>query len=389
MDIARLGPLDRSILKALLFAEPTGLPLSAPQIWRLLPGYSTYLSNVVAALAEGTPLSGFVCEARGQYVVRDRGQFLEEFARSRQLGELLWTRLRVPLESLCREPSIHGLALAGPMAWGLPPGSGQSTQVFVISSPHQLSQAADAVRVAAAGLPHGTGLEVRELLSVDSLTMEPADEHRALELLSLRPVLAESAFVTLWEHNQWIGASFPNFDVSARLGGDVPDALLAEALEDRRGLLRRSLTRRMRRFGGVLRALGRRRGQRRGAGPDLSHSGLGAAPDASLTSADPTIVFKQRWSEISDWELPEPPPVIELAPETAPVPESDGAEEIAPNGDASASPAHVSQELVEKVRSRRGSGPRPARKQRAVASAETGQRGRGRRKTGRKRGSSL
>ena len=389
MDVARLGPLDRSILKALLLAEPMGLPLTAAQLWRLLPGYSTHLSNVAAALAPGAPLHGFVCEERGQYVVRDQSQLLREFARSRQLGELLWTRLRGPVESLCREPSIHALALAGPMAWGLPPEPDQHTQLFVVSSPNQRDQAADAVAIVSAGLPQGTGLEVSELLSVDSLTIEPADKQRAMELLSLRPVLAESAFVTLWEHNVWLCAAFPNFDVRSRLGGDVPDALLAEKLEDRRSLLRRSLNRRVRRFGGLLRALGRRRGQRRGAGSAVSHHGLEHPVDGSLTDANSRAVFKARWSELSDWLLPDPTPELEKADEPEPVVEDDRGEEVVSAQDTPPEPPPVLQGSGEKIRTRRSSGRRPARLHRAVASAETGQRGRGRRKTGRTKRSSV
>jgi hypothetical protein len=389
MDVARLGPLDRSILKALLLAEPMGLPLTAPQMWRLLPGYSTYLSNVVAALAPGAPLSGFVCEERGQYVVRDRGHLLREFARSRQLGEVMWTRLRGPVESLCREQSIHGLALAGPMAWGFPPEHAQNTQLFVVSSPNQQGQAADAVRLASERLPHGIGLQVCELLSVDSLTIEPADKQRAMELLSLRPVLGESAFLTLWEHNSWIAAVFPNFDVGARLGGDVPDPLLAETLEDRRGLLRRSLNRRVRRFGGVLRALGRRRGQRRGEGYDSSRDVVGAALDTSLTGADSRNLFKQRWGEISDWLLADPAPVVENVDEPVSVVETEREEDVASALDTPPGSSHVLQESGEKVRPRRAARRRPARAHRAVASTETGQRGIGRRKTTRKRRSTV
>ena len=113
MDISRLGPLEKSILRALLGAESAGMPLSQPQIWRCLAGYSTHLSNVVGALSDAASLAPFLSEERGQYALRDQRHLLTEFGPKRQMADVLWTELERPIEALCREPAIHGLALAG------------------------------------------------------------------------------------------------------------------------------------------------------------------------------------------------------------------------------------------------------------------------------------
>ncbi len=380
MDVARLGPLENSILHALVGAEPQGLPLSVPQIWRLLPGYSTHLSNVAAALADESPLSSFVSEARGQYVIRDRRDLLDGFAHSRQRGELLWTRLCASVESLCREPSIHALGLSGRMAWGLSSDSVEPTQLVVISAPRQRSQAMDAVLAVTSTLPSELCVEVADLLSVDELTIGPGDRQRALELISVRPILAESAFLTLWEHNTWIGDAFPNFDGRSRLGGDVPDLLLGEVLEDRRTLLRRSLNRRVMRFGGVLRGLGRRRGQRRGVGSDHATARPGPVASATLSSTEASQHHEQRWAQISDWLIEDPPVVVEEATEKEPA-ALVAAEERAPTNEASqVLEASTVEPGLGNLKGRHAGGTRPARRRRAVASSETGQRGRGKRK---------
>jgi hypothetical protein len=255
MDLSRLGPLEKSIIKALLRAETAGAPLSVPQIWRSLPSYSTHLSNVLGALAEGSALASFLSEARGQYVLRDQEHLLSEFGQQRQRADALWTELQGVVESLCREPVIHGLALAGSMAWGMPPAPGQPTELFVIAVPRKTLDAAAAVQLVGANLAHDQGLAASEVVAVDELVLAPGDLSRALELLSLRPILSESAFMTLWEHNGWLEEAFPNFDLVSRLGGDIPDVLLGEVLEDRRFILRRLLSRRVRRIGGAVRRL--------------------------------------------------------------------------------------------------------------------------------------
>ncbi len=381
MDVARLGPLEHSILQALVGAEPQGLPLSVPQIWRLLPGYSTHLSNVAAALTDESPLLSFVSEACGQYVIRDRGDLLDGFAHSRQRGELLWTRLRASVESLCREPSIHALGLSGRMAWGLASDSGEATQLFVISAPRQRRQAMEAVKAVTSALPYELCLEVSDVFSVDELTLGPGDRQRALELISVRPVLAESAFLTLWDHNSWIGDAFPNFDGRSRLGGDVPDVLLGEILEDRRSLLRRSLNRRVLRFGGALRVLGRRRGQRRGEASEHASVSPGSVASGALSSAEASQHLEQRWTQISDWLIEDPPVVVAEVTEKEQVALS-GAEESPPTKETSHVAETVALEPVTgNLERRQAAGTRPARRRRAVASAETGQSGRGKRKS--------
>jgi len=383
MDLSRLGPLEKSIIKALLRAETAGAPLSVPQIWRSLPSYSTHLSNVLGALAEGSALASFLSEARGQYVLRDQEHLLSEFGQQRQRADALWTELQGVVESLCREPVIHGLALAGSMAWGMPPAPGQPTELFVIAVPRKTLDAAAAVQLVGANLAHDQGLAASEVVAVDELVLAPGDLSRALELLSLRPILSESAFMTLWEHNGWLEEAFPNFDLVSRLGGDIPDVLLGEVLEDRRFILRRLLSRRVRRIGGAVRALGRRRGQRRGVGQS-GHSATLQPPVAStapVTVEQRQALLDRRWTALQDWLLSDP--VVAATPEEAPPGLEAGADDNVGQG-LDAEESASSEPSTRSTRRRRGVR-RPARQHRAAASGEFGQRGRGE-KRGRGRG---
>jgi len=388
MDISRLGPLEKSILRALLGAESAGMPLSQPQIWRCLAGYSTHLSNVVGALSDAASLAPFLSEERGQYALRDQRHLLTEFGPKRQMADVLWTELERPIEALCREPAIHGLALAGSMAWGMPPAAGRGTELFVIASPRRVSEAAEAVQRSAASSPPQRALVAIEVVAVDELSLAPGSVSRALELLCLRPILAESAFMTLWEHNSWLGEAFPNFDLSSRLGGDVPDVLLAEALDDRRSGLRRLISRRARRLGGVVRALGRRRTQRRGDSRNGSAAPQAASPStAPVTESQRQEALQQRWTMLQDWLLPDPAPQAGAAVEPKP-PENAPPEPppVTPAAAADEGSDSDSEPIVSSGR-RSKSRTRPAREMRAVASEERGQRGRGKgRNRGKRRG---
>ena len=51
-----LGPLETAALAAFCQAELIGAPLTVASLWRSLPGYTTALRNVRAALAPGAPL---------------------------------------------------------------------------------------------------------------------------------------------------------------------------------------------------------------------------------------------------------------------------------------------------------------------------------------------
>ena len=380
MDVSRLGPLDKSILKALLRAEVVGVPLSVAQVWRCLPAYSTYLSNVSAGLAEGSPLADFLVEARGQYAVRDQHALLLDFPPRRQRAEVLWTQIKDTVESLCREPSIHALGLTGSMAWGMPPAPGQAIELFVIATPRQGDSAEAAVRLASVNSPAHCRLVAREVLEVDALVIPAGDSNRALDLLSVRPIVGEGAFLTLWEHNPWLAQAYPNFNLADRLCGDLPDVLLAEVLEDRRSFLRRSLARRARSFGSTLRSLGRRRLHRRGA---AGNSGQHA--EVVLPAAPAAMPAQQyldgRWSELEDWLLPDPEVAAPQSEQTVSLPTEPAATRAAAvDATESASPSATTGSGVSATRTskRRSRNRRPARQVRAAAASETGQRGRGR-----------
>ncbi|MBJ93070.1 MAG: hypothetical protein CMP23_01200 [Rickettsiales bacterium] len=383
MDLERLGPLERALLGVLLRFEAVGVPLSLAQLWRLLPGYTTHLTNVVAALAPDAPLAGFICERRGQYALRDRGDLHASFPGRRRQGGLLWTRVRPALEALCRDPSVCGLALAGPMAWGLPPDDGADIELFVVCAAHRQSRALASVQSLSSKLPTGAQLQVAELLQVDCLSLEPGGRGRAMQLAALRAVLSENLLAALWEHNSWLAELLPNFDPAARLSGDVPDAFLGEDLQDRRSLLRRAFSRRTVTGAGLLRMLGRRGIQRR-----LSVTDLTPAPSISgygISAAQLDEHASLRGAQLADWLLPElqhsadylvaidepeEAPAASDEPDMAAVAAEDEATGAPSEGGAGRLPDGSSADISQRVHGNR----RVQARARSVAGSEVGQR---------------
>ena len=317
MELARLGPLEQAILRAVLQAEAMGSAHSLPALWCCLPNYKTGLVNVRAAVAEGTPLRRYLSASRGNFSLRDREDLLQALPRERWKGDQRWNEAVLPIRGLARLPYIEGVALAGTMAWGRQPEPGQPIELVVLAEGGRTAQASRVIGLYLRSRPAiQRMLRVVELIDCDHLERPDGGEVRALALLTLRPVVAESGFEALWTANPWLMDHFPNFRSGAFSLSSLTDPYLGEREDGTLATLRRrvvdaasdgepALMTTARRHGGLL---GRLEETIRGRSPLLP----GPGSEVSLASLLDSQVMA-RWEELATWEWPlEDAPLVDV-----------------------------------------------------------------------------
>lgn len=392
MQLTDLGPLERSVLKAVLHAELVGAAVPAEFIWRTLPGYETHLSNVEAALADGLPLRGWLTHKGGLFSCRDRAELPRGVSAARRRGEARWQEVRALVVGLGKLPWVEAVAVVGPMAWGLLPSICDPCPVAIIAEGGRtdLARAAVSARLSAAG-EAGEAVELAHTFDGDDLVHAELEPAAGLVLATLRPVTNLDAWTALRQANPWLAGQYPNARLDAP---ELPDLLAGDRVDGKLAALRRRLVGR-RDAGAVLGEDGRRRGPLRWieAGLDRALKPRREIGVEALLGADFGRRFEQRWSELSEWVMqdepgsePEPADArsagdheveVEVEVEHDHEHEHDNEHEVevedehevegSPEGSAVARPS---------PRSRRSRGPtrRPASQHRSPAASQTGQR---------------
>ncbi len=377
MLLTDLGPLERSIVKAVLHAELAGAAVPADFIWRTLPGYETHLANVEAAVSEGLPLRGWLTERGGLFCCRDRAELPRGVSAARLRGEARWQEVRALVKGLGKLPWVEAVAVVGPMAWGLLPSICDPCPVAIIAEGGRadLARATVGARLAAAG-EDGETVTLAHTFDGDALAFDEPEMGAALVLATARPVTNVPAWVALWEANPWLARRFPNARLDAP---ELPDLRAGDRLDGKLAALRRRLVARAG-AGPVLGDEDRRRGPWRWVEARLDRAlkpGLEVGVEA-LLGADFGLRFDERWSELSRWEVEdapgsEPEPVEEAAPVTPRVEEAAPVEPTVPEPSRGERRSLL---LRPPTRPRRSRAPkrRSARQRRSPAASQTGQR---------------
>lgn len=202
-----LGPLEHSMVAALIAAEPLRLALT-PAMWLRQLGYASTLPNLRASLSAGQPLRSLVTERRGAYVLRDRAPWLGEQA-GRQRRADRWLLDAVPrLIGLGKLPWVEAVALAGSVAWGLWPTEGQP-QIVVIAEGGRRDLAARAVGFFLSLRFGADDQPLVEVLDGDALVPPTPSAPASAYWASLRPVVNAEAFAWVWSQLPGATAHFP------------------------------------------------------------------------------------------------------------------------------------------------------------------------------------
>ncbi len=377
MNVADLGPLEQSILRAVVHAELFGRALDAASIWRSLPRYETSLANVEAALAEGSALRGWVFESGGLYACLDRDALPHGMAGARRRAAGRWDRVSPYLRGIGKLPYVESVAVVGPLAWGSLDDITRPLELAVIAEPGRVALA----RVALAGWRRARG-EIGDLIRIaaifDEADLAIADDGpaAALAAVALSPVVDAAGWQAWRDANPWLRARFPNWLQGAL---ELPDHALSDRRDGRLASLRRRVSRRITPVARAERLL---EGKVPGREPGL----------ASVAPCDLAERFEERWKELESWDVAEPaipePPRRAAAPEPEPaepeVAEPEPAEpepaEPEPAEPEPAEPEPAEREpsstVVRASRRDRSSRRRPRRSRRSAASSASARRGR-------------
>jgi len=300
MKIGDLGPLEQSILHAVVHAELLGTALDVRLLWRTLPHYETSLANVEAALAEGAALHGWVREVGGLFACLDREHIPHGMVGARRRAEGRWARVAPFLRGLGKLPYVESVAVVGSGAWGVLDDVVRPLELAVIAEPGRvaLARAALAAWRRARG-EIGAQLRISVVLDEADLGLPDPGLPLALAFLPLSPVVDAVGWTAWRAANPWLASTFPNWDPSA---AELPDHVLSERRDGRLAALRRRASRRLRRVEDVL--------QDRVPGRD---PGL-----ATVVPPEFEALFAARWADLASWEVAEPvipePPRLGASP---------------------------------------------------------------------------
>ncbi|MCP4870999.1 MAG: hypothetical protein GY898_20020 [Proteobacteria bacterium] len=360
MKLSDLGPLEQSILRAVVHAELLGLALTAPVLWRSLPRYETSLPNVEAALAPGGALRGWIDETAGLYACIDRAQIPHGMSGARRRAEGRWARVSPHLRGLGKLPYVESIALVGPLTWGVLNDVTRPVELAVIAEPGRVALARATLAGWRRARPEVGGL-LRVSIIYDESELAQADPGTvgALAALPLSPIVDAEGWAAWRTANPWIAATFPNWDPSAP---EAPDHTLSDRRDGRLAALRRRVSRRLRRVESAL------EGRVPGRDPGLH----------TVVPPDLEAQFEARWKDLASWDvdepaIPEPPRLMEApeaSPEPAPKPAPSAAEAAPQPTDEPAPKAAVTS------RRKRGAKSRPRRGRRSAAAPDGARRGR-------------
>ncbi len=366
-----------------MHAELLGVALTAGAAWRLLPGYSSRLANVEAALADGAPLRGWVDRSGPLYAARDREALPHGMAASARRADARWDLARPLVRGLGKLPWVEAVAVVGALGRGSLHDVSAAADLVVIAEGGRTRLARAAIDAYRRGRRASAGLfRVVAVLDADALSLPEPSADEVLGWTSLRPVTHPDGWRAFVDSNPWLGRAYPNWSLD---GPELPDRSAGARLDGKLAAVRRTLVSSSpdaALLGGA---------DRKGRLPRLEERferRLRARATPGIRAAltpDLADRYSVRWAELATWEVdepavPEPPrsarPAVEPSPSPRPEPE--------PPAEPSDAQTPEPAELPLRPRARRS---RPARGagRRSSAAGTTGQRGRGARRKRRRK----
>lgn len=330
--ITDLGPMEQAILKAVVHAELLGSALSAARLWRGLPGYSTHLPNVEAALADGAPLRGWVARHGELFAAIDRSAVAHGMAAASRRADARWDLVRPVVRGVAKLPWIEAVGCVGHIGRGSLDDVQAPCLLVLIAEGGRTRLAARAIDAWRRGRRAQAELfEVVEVIDSDELVQPTPSSSVALAWTSLRPVSNPAGWQSFVDANPWLATSFPCWTLGAP---EHPDRSVADRrLDGRFAAARRALV--AGRADGALLGDAERRGRLRGL-EDRFERRLGRRRVPGIASVVPAALadrFSVRWAELASWEvagpaIPEPPrravaePTPAVQEQTSPAPRS-------------------------------------------------------------------
>lgn len=218
MTTVALGPLERAILKTVVFADLFDYPLDGDQLGRRLMGYEAADGAVADALSDGEPLSSLVKQDAGLFFLEGRKDLVAVRAR-REASSQAYLATRVDaIRGMCKLPFVEAVALSGSLAHKNLMDGKRDVDLFVIFEGGRLWSG-----LASTWLYRnlkGKDFCLNYAVSAEELLLPSRSLFDAFQLLTLVPLMNLPGFEALWAANaSWTGPMFPNWSADITVEG--------------------------------------------------------------------------------------------------------------------------------------------------------------------------
>lgn len=219
-NAAGLDPVERGVLWPVVYASIFRAPVRSSRLWGLMVGVPASEAEMRRALG-GPALRKLVVEQEGLIWLRRpelpglRSAFAHREASTRDLLE----RHRDVLSFVRGLPGVRLAALSGGCAHET--AEDDDIDVFAVTEPHALWRTLLTSTLVAKARGWRKVLCLNYLVDATAQALPFRDFYAAFELISLKPLKGEEAFLELLAANPWVEPIFPNF-LRSRVRGQNP-----------------------------------------------------------------------------------------------------------------------------------------------------------------------
>ncbi|MBI4428932.1 MAG: hypothetical protein HY562_07420 [Ignavibacteriales bacterium] len=220
-----LSPLQRDILKTLLYFDIFNHPLTVEEIYRFLPSNSTSPSTIREACHQ-QPLSTLVKEDEGFYALRANAASTRSERRIKEFNaRRLWKVAQWMGAIISHVPFVRAVGISGELSKGVA-GAKADIDFFIITTAHRLWICRTLLILIKKTLLLNSKKYfcLNLFISEDHLHVEVRNQYSATEVATLRPVRNMFLYDRYLEENVWISDFFPNWKKSLSDIGSVSNS---------------------------------------------------------------------------------------------------------------------------------------------------------------------
>lgn len=206
------SPLQRDVLKVLLYFDLFRHPLSSEEIYEFLPSNSTTPSNVARACSS-LPLNMVVDFSGGFFFLKERGAGCVAERRNKEAtAQRRWRIARFMTKLIRHFPFVRGVGISGELSKGVSSEEGDIDYVLITEQGRLWISRTLLILFKKIVLMNSKKFFcLNHFVSRDRLEVERRDLYVAMELATVKPVVNPWLFERYLEANPWIEAYLPNW----------------------------------------------------------------------------------------------------------------------------------------------------------------------------------
>jgi hypothetical protein len=204
-------PQEKGILRALVYADIFGYPLTEEEIFNYSIAYPVTCDEVRSWLCRSSWLENRLEKKGTFWFLKGRSHLVERRKQRNEISRLLWIRAQQYVLWLAALPFVKMVAITGSMAMKNIASVDDDIDVMIVAENQRVflvrSLAAVISRLARLS---GVHLCPNFIISEGSLRISDESLFTAHELVQLIPVFGKKTYLRLWKSNRWIGLYLPN-----------------------------------------------------------------------------------------------------------------------------------------------------------------------------------